>query len=60
LKKIKIGTITLNRPEVLNAFNEQFVWDFQEATSNVKDDDRYKVVIITGAGKRLFCRSRLN
>ena len=33
LKKInRIGTITLNRPKVLNAFNEQLVWDFQKAT----------------------------
>ena len=52
LKKInRIGTITLNRPKVLNAFNEQLVWDLQEATRNLREDDDVRVVIITGAGK---------
>ena len=50
-KKDKVATIKLNRPELLNAVNEQLVWDFQEATKNVKNDDSIKVVIITGSGR---------
>ncbi len=50
-KENRIGMITLNRPKVLNAFNEQLVWDLQEATHNLKEDNNIRVVIITGAGK---------
>ena len=28
----KVAIIKLNRPELLNAVNEQLVWDFQKAT----------------------------
>ena len=35
VKQDKIATITFNRPELLNAVNEQFIWDFQKATSDV-------------------------
>ena len=52
LKKInRVGVITLNRPDVLNALNEQLVWDLQEATKNLREDDEIRVVVITGAGK---------
>ena len=52
LKKVnRIGVITLNRPKVLNAFNEQLIWDLQEATKNLREDDEIRVVVITGAGK---------
>jgi len=52
LKKVnRIGVITLNRPKVLNAFNEQLIWDLQEATNNLREDDDIRVVVITGAGK---------
>ncbi|MDB9958778.1 enoyl-CoA hydratase-related protein [Gammaproteobacteria bacterium] len=54
VKQDKIATITFNRPELLNAVNEQFIWDFQKATSDVKDDDDIKVVIINASG-RGFC-----
>ena len=40
-----------NRPKVLNAFNEQLVWDLQEATHNLREDNSIRVVVITGAGK---------
>ena len=54
VKQDKIATITLNRPELLNAVNEQFIWDFQKATSDVKEDDSIKVLIINASG-RGFC-----
>ena len=50
-KKDRIGTITLNRPDVLNAFSEQLIWDLQDATKNLKEDNDIRVAIITGAGK---------
>ena len=50
-KKGKVATIKLNRPKLLNAVNEQLVWDFQEATEDVKNDDDIRVVILTGSGR---------
>ena len=50
-KKDKVAVIRLNRPELLNAVNEQLVWDFQKATEDVKKDDSVRVVIITGSGR---------
>ena len=50
-KKDKVAVIKLNRPELLNAVNEQLVWDFQKATEDVKKDDSVRVAIITGSGR---------
>lgn len=50
-KNNKVAVIKLNRPELLNAVNEQLVWDFQKATEDVKKDDSVRVVIITGSGR---------
>lgn len=51
IKSNNIATIKLNRPNVLNAFNEQLMWDLQEATSQVGADKEIRVLIITGNGK---------
>ena len=51
IKNNKIAIIRLNRPKLLNAVNEQLVWDFQDATNDVKDDNDIKVVILTGSGR---------
>jgi len=49
-----VATITLNRPEVLNAFNPQMNQDLKEALRMSKEDENVRAVIITGAG-RGFC-----
>ncbi|MBW2004830.1 MAG: enoyl-CoA hydratase/isomerase family protein [Deltaproteobacteria bacterium] len=46
-----IGTIKLNRPQVLNAMNKQLWLDFQVALEDVKNDPEIKVLIITGEGR---------
>ena len=46
-----IATVTLNRPNVLNAFNEQLVLDLQEAFKNLTEDESVRVIILTGSGK---------
>ena len=51
VKTNNIAVIKLNRPHLLNAVNERLVWDFQEATSDVKNDKSIKVVILTGSGR---------
>jgi 2-(1,2-epoxy-1,2-dihydrophenyl)acetyl-CoA isomerase len=43
--------ILLNRPEALNAWNEQFGQDLLDAVSTVASDDSARAVLITGAGR---------
>jgi 2-(1,2-epoxy-1,2-dihydrophenyl)acetyl-CoA isomerase len=43
--------ILLNRPEALNAWNEQFGRDLLDAVTTVADDDSIRALLITGAGR---------
>jgi 2-(1,2-epoxy-1,2-dihydrophenyl)acetyl-CoA isomerase len=49
-----IATITLNRPEVLNALNLAMIEALVRVIQACKDDDNVRALIITGAG-RGFC-----
>ena len=49
-----IATLTLNRPEKLNAFNTQMMRDMIAAFDVTDADDEVRCVIVTGAG-RAFC-----
>ncbi|MFA6262317.1 MAG: enoyl-CoA hydratase-related protein [Bacteroidia bacterium] len=49
-----IATLTLNRPDVFNAFNEQQSFDVLDALKKTEKDKSIRVLIITGAGKA-FC-----
>ncbi|WP_276499559.1 enoyl-CoA hydratase-related protein [Pontibacter litorisediminis] len=49
-----VATITLNRPDVFNAFNDQQSYDLQDALKQVSRDNTVRVVVLTGAGKA-FC-----
>lgn len=53
-KENGVATITLNRPEKLNAINNETIEDILEAFREVAEDNRVRAVIITGAG-RAFC-----
>lgn len=50
----RVLTITLNRPEKLNAFNPQMSKEFTEALDYADNNDDIRVVIVTGEG-RAFC-----
>jgi len=50
----KVATITLNRPDKLNAINDEVLRDLIKALDKVKRDFESKVVVIKGAGKS-FC-----
>jgi enoyl-CoA hydratase/3-hydroxyacyl-CoA dehydrogenase len=45
-----IATITMNRPEAMNALNEKVLRELKEAVAQVRDDPSVRVVIITGEG----------
>jgi enoyl-CoA hydratase/carnithine racemase len=48
------ATITLNRPEVLNAFDFRMLREIARACEDASWDDDVRVVVVTGAG-RSFC-----
>jgi enoyl-CoA hydratase len=54
----KIASITLNRPEVLNAMNTQLNQELRAAINEVKNDKNIRVLIITGAGDKAFSAGR--
>ncbi len=49
-----IATITLNRPDSLNAMNRQLIDDVSLAFNEANWDERAKVIVFTGSG-RAFC-----
>ena len=50
-----IAKITINRPEVRNAFRPQTVQEMIKALDDARDDAGIGVVILTGAGDKAFC-----
>ncbi|MEI6215897.1 MAG: 1,4-dihydroxy-2-naphthoyl-CoA synthase [Actinomycetes bacterium] len=50
-----MAKVTINRPEVRNAFRPQTLFELQEAFSLARDDERVGVIIFTGAGSEAFC-----
>ena len=50
-----IAKITINRPEVRNAFRPQTIIELKEAFDLARDDEFVGVVILTGAGDQAFC-----
>ena len=50
-----IAKITINRPEVRNAFRPETVQEMQAAFADARDDRNIGAVILTGAGKEAFC-----
>ncbi len=49
-----ITTITLNRPDVYNALNDEITFEMQDAFKACAKDAAVRVVVLTGAGKA-FC-----
>jgi enoyl-CoA hydratase/carnithine racemase len=50
-----VATITLDRPEVLNAFDRQMCEEVRTAWKRVKDDPAVHAVVLRAAGDRAFC-----
>lgn len=50
-----IATVTLNRPEALNALNTTTLKELGQAFDAVSTDSKVRVLVITGAGDRAFC-----
>ena len=50
-----MAKITINRPEVRNAFRPQTLFELEEAFNLARDNDQVGVIIFTGAGSEAFC-----
>jgi len=51
----QIAKITINRPEVRNAFRPTTLFELSQAFNAARDDPRVGVIILTGAGTQAFC-----
>jgi naphthoate synthase len=50
-----MAKITINRPEVRNAFRPETLAELQQAFNYARDDDSVGVIIFTGEGNEAFC-----
>ncbi len=50
-----VGCVTLNRPEVYNAFNSTMQIELRTLWRHLRYDDSVRVVVVTGAGDKAFC-----
>lgn len=51
----RVATITLNRPEVLNAFDRQMCEEMRTVWRRIKGDSGVHAVVLRAAGDRAFC-----
>ena len=49
-----IFTITINRPDKLNALNAQTIQEIGMAVKDAENDNAVRVIILTGAGEKSF------
>lgn len=50
----KIATVTINRPEKLNALNKATITDLSEAIKLLNKNEDVRVIILTGSGEKAF------
>lgn len=50
-----VAHLTINRPEVYNAFRSTTLHELATAYERVRDDSSVGVVVLTGAGEKAFC-----
>lgn len=50
-----VATVTLNRPDQMNSFNEQMAAEIAAAWARVRDDDDIRAAVLRANGGRAFC-----
>ena len=55
-----VATITMDRPEVRNAFDDRLIAEMHEAATALASDDAVRVVVLTGAGEIFSAGGDLN
>ena len=51
----KVAQVTLNRPQVGNAFNDAIRHELPRLLETIDGDDRYAAIVLNGSGERGFC-----
>lgn len=59
-KKEGIGTITINRPDVLNALNIETIKEITKGIEELENDKKINVAVITGKGKAFIAGADIN
>lgn len=55
-----VATVTLNRPEIRNAFNDEMIAELTEVFTTLGDDDNVRVIVLAAAGKAFCAGADLN
>jgi len=53
-KEDGVATITINRPEALNALNREVILELMRELEDAENDPNVRVVVVTGAGEKAF------
>lgn len=56
----QVVTVTLNRPEIHNAFNDAFIAELTDCFSDLSKDESVRLMILTGEGKSFCAGADLN
>jgi len=51
----QVLTITVDRPEAMNALAPEMMFQLEDAFTELRDDDELRAAIVTGAGDKAFC-----
>jgi enoyl-CoA hydratase len=54
-KREGIANITINRPQALNALNQETIREISLRIGDARQDENIRVIVITGTGDRAFC-----
>jgi len=55
-EKGHIAYITLNRPDEGNGINQQLAGEFNDICHEIIQNENIRIVVVTGAGNKVFCR----
>jgi enoyl-CoA hydratase/carnithine racemase len=50
-----VAVVTLNRPDVYNAFNRAMERELQQVWRSLRTNDDVRAIVLTGAGEKAFC-----
>ncbi len=55
-----VATVTLNRPEIRNAFNDEMIAELTHAFKTLGNDEQVRVIVLAAAGKAFCAGADLN
>ena len=60
INSLGVATVTLNRPELHNAFNEELIRELVQCFQDLETKSEVRLVILTGVGKSFCAGADLN